>query len=763
MDSNNWELADEVDSSKSMYSINHLENDALYFVRVSAVNTIGRNKIPAEMFEPVCPRKPVEIPNCPRNLRVKKSTQWEVDLEWDHSIESDVAQYFIDFKEENNVDYLPAGRVDSKTNVFTCDFLQKGRPYLFRIKAKNAAGFSKESAILQQPVYLEGIRDVPSDPLNLRLLKVDDGMMSISWMPPKYDGGCPIKQYLIDLCEYGSRVWFHADATDGNIYRAILKRLKTGSSYFVRVYAKNEIGISKKAAEFYEPICCIKAKQLPDKPVDIKLENVTSNSALISWSSPRLASGSGNENETLQYFIYVKEENSDDYLPVGHVDGQTTKFLLEYLKNDSLYWARVRAKNSAGFSEFCELPCAIQLQLVKEVPSSPLNLSLQSTDDSSICITWRPPKIDGGSQITHYIIEICPSGSNIWKKVEQVDAQVLPLECKISDLITGSYYFVRVSAYNEIGRCKRPAELYEAVYVKTPLKLPEAPSNFQVSEIYTDSILLTWDRSNNNDVEEYFIDMKKENDVYRPIGRVNGTENTFMCEFLEKNMSYLFRIRSRNQAGYSCLGTELKKCVHLADPSGSPTWTISKKCAPSEYFATIDNLDVGEYYFVKVYALNKAGKSNRPIDLPEPVCAKQSKNCPGTPKYFRVTNITSKSVTLKWESPDLDGSNDVVQYLIETKTEDENDFTSFARVDGRIYTYTCEYLQKKKLYKFRIKGKNSAGSSPIPAEIYEPVSLKDNYGRIIISHVTKLAQSCAAMTSMFRILSVRNSKTIIRV
>lgn len=109
-----------------------------------------------------------------------------------------------------------------------------------------------------------------------------------------------------------------------------------------------------------------KISETPNRPKSLKVNNVTSNSASISWEH---STSDGELNDdVLQYFIDVKEEKDDEYLPIGRVDGRTNHFELEYLKSNKLYRVRIRAKNSIGFSEPLELPCVIQLKPQKGTP-----------------------------------------------------------------------------------------------------------------------------------------------------------------------------------------------------------------------------------------------------------------------------------------------------------------------------------------------------------------------------------------------------------
>ena len=103
-----------------------------------------------------------------------------------------------------------------------------------------------------------------------------------------------------------------------------------------------------------------------------------------------------------------------------------------------------------------------------EVPQPPQNLTLKSTDDGRISLSWFSPKFDGGSQITNYLVQICPSGSGHgWTTYKKLTSDLE--EVDITGLQEGNHYYVRVFAENEIGHSTRAAEIYEAICAKKPL------------------------------------------------------------------------------------------------------------------------------------------------------------------------------------------------------------------------------------------------------------------------------------------------------
>lgn len=77
-------------------------------------------------------------------------------------------------------------------------------------------------------------------------------------------------------------------------------------------------------------------------------------------------------------------------------------------------------------------------------------VGLEATDITvmSCNLTWSPPEIDGGSEVTHYIVEKREVDRKTWATVKtDVDKTTL----KVSNLVPGTEYYFRVIAVNEYG------------------------------------------------------------------------------------------------------------------------------------------------------------------------------------------------------------------------------------------------------------------------------------------------------------------------
>lgn len=72
--------------------------------------------------------------------------------------------------------------------------------------AKNAAGFSKPSPS-SGPITLKAKFGLPGPPGIPTATAIGRNHVTLTWTPPHYDGGSPIKGYIIERREIGDPNW----------------------------------------------------------------------------------------------------------------------------------------------------------------------------------------------------------------------------------------------------------------------------------------------------------------------------------------------------------------------------------------------------------------------------------------------------------------------------------------------------------------------------------------------------------------------------
>lgn len=102
---------------------------------------------------------------------------------------------------------------------------------------------------------------------------------------------------------------------------------------------------------------------------------------------------------------------------------------------------------------------------------------------NSITIKWLPPKEDGGSPLTGYLIEKREASSKVWSKVDKV-ADFITQYC-VKNLEEKTEYHFRVIAINEVGQSE-PLETSEATLAKHKygMKLLNHKLNFKITYLF---------------------------------------------------------------------------------------------------------------------------------------------------------------------------------------------------------------------------------------------------------------------------------------
>ena len=124
------------------------------------------------------------------------------------------------------------------------------------------------------------------------------------------------------------------------------------------------------------------------------------------------------------------------------------------------------------------------------MPLPPVDLRVTSTDAGRISLVWDVPKSDGGSPVTQYTVELCPSGSTEstdcdWTTGVRVDLDGSCLSAELTGLSENDLYFVRIFSKNRLGVCKEPCELSEPISAKKlPGKLKQSVAFIVISIIH---------------------------------------------------------------------------------------------------------------------------------------------------------------------------------------------------------------------------------------------------------------------------------------
>uniref|UniRef100_A0A667WX56 Titin n=1 Tax=Myripristis murdjan TaxID=586833 RepID=A0A667WX56_9TELE len=241
-----------------------------------------------------------------------------------------------------------------------------------------------------------------------------------------------------------------------------------------------------------------------------------------------------------------------------------------------------------------------------------------------------------------------------------VEPKIQAVSYKITKLLPGNEYIFRVTAVNKYG-VGEPLES-DPVIARNPFTTPSAPSTPEAGAITRDSIVLTWERPENNggaEIEGYILEKRDKDGIrWTKCNKKRLNDLRFRCTGLTEGHSYEFRVSAENAAG------------------------VGKPSAPTEYI--------------------KACDATYP---------------PGPPNNPKVTDHSSTTVSLSWSRPIYDGGAAISGYVIEMKEVAEEEWTVCTPPTGVQAThYTVKKLKENAEYNFRICAVNIEG-------VGEPVDL----------------------------------------
>lgn len=88
---------------------------------------------------------------------------------------------------------------------------------------------------------------------------------------------------------------------------------------------------------------------------------------------------------------------------------------------------------------------------------------IKDVDSMELTVKWSPPEKDGGSKVTHYVVEKRDMKRMSWTTV---GGHVMDTKLRVVNLMEGSEYAFRVKAVNKVGESE-PLEGKDSVKMKS--------------------------------------------------------------------------------------------------------------------------------------------------------------------------------------------------------------------------------------------------------------------------------------------------------
>jgi titin len=344
------------------------------------------------------------------------------------------------------------------------------------------------------------------------------------------------------------------------------------------------------------------------------------------------------------------------------------------LRVDASYRFRVAAENQAGIGAWLTMSEPVPASRPVNRPGPPENLDVTGITSISCLFSWRRPTVDGGAEISGYVIETRKDKETTWHMITETNGRTY--NYKLVGLDRDGDYWLRISAVNKAGRGE-PAVIDDCIHLRAPATVPDAP---QAPLDITPSTSTT-------------LDVK-----WSPPLSDGGAPLT----------SYTVMIRDVTRTA----------------------WLQAATVGPNETSTTIKDLSTGSEYHVRVMAVNAVGQSE-PLQSRAPVRADRpegSKHAPGPCGMpLTATKVTGTSVTLTWLPPVDNGGSPITDYILWRRDMTGKSWEQMDPVPEFLTEYTLTGLKEGARYMFRVAAKNSAGVGET-IQMKEPVHCKKTQG-----------------------------------
>ena len=234
-------------SSQLTTEIVGLKKDSSYNFRVMARNVVGNSE--AFNIEETFTASKAEIkkslPGSP-NVSVTDVTSRSVTLEWAPPSDTGgvhLIGYIIEKRISSSETWERLITVDSSVRLYTVENLKEKSEFFFRISAENEVGVGEGS--VTDKVTLKTHATPPSPPTApLEIVPIGPHTLTVEWGAPESDGGAPLEGYKVAVRDAKRQMWMEVGRVTTEVQKLKIQDLEEGSEYFIRIFAKNEVGFS---------------------------------------------------------------------------------------------------------------------------------------------------------------------------------------------------------------------------------------------------------------------------------------------------------------------------------------------------------------------------------------------------------------------------------------------------------------------------------------------------------------------------------------
>lgn len=429
------------------------------------------------------------------------------------------------------------------------------------------------------------IVDVPDPPEHVKCTAVGEDCATIVWEPPTFDGGAPIKGYLMERKKKGSSRWtkLNFDVYESTTYEA--KRMIEGVLYEMRVFAVNSIGLSQPSlnSKPFMPIAPT------SEPTRLTVHDVTDSTCSLKWLPPERIGAGGLDG----YIIEYCKDGDTEWVVANKELCERQGYVVRDLPVGEKINFRVVAVNIAGHSLPATLGQPVTIREIVEHPKIRLPRELRTKYIRKV-----------GEKINLTIpFQGKPRPVATWYKDGQpVDPKMVNVRNSNVDTIL----FIRSAERDHSGTYELVLQIENmedraTVNIRI-IERPGPPIKVKVTDVWGFNAALEWEPprdDGNSEITGYTIqkaDMKTKEwfTVYEHNRRTNCTASDLIM-----GNEYMFRVYSENLCGLSeepCMSKNTAKIAKTGlEQKQNPYKEKDMTCVPKFTQPLIDRSVVAGY------------------------------------------------------------------------------------------------------------------------------------------------------------------------
>jgi len=666
-------------------TITGLINGTTYYFRLYSQNVVGVSI----NYDRTGGFHPYTIPDSPTIVNGTPSDQ-SVLLEWSPPSSdggSPIDGYTITYTDNTISSSIFSTWASGPNTSHTIEGLTNGHTYNFTICANNIGG----SSIPSDGITIT-LANIPDPPTNLTAVPSGDSVL-LSWTPPSNNNGVSyIINYTTDTSFTSGIISIQTSNTSMNILSLI-----PNTTYYFRVYSENSIYMNI----YRFPQTYTKTFSIPPDPptnIDLSLNSYTGNTQVqVSWVPPAHNGGSTISSYSIQYST---DSSFNIYFPIVDISNNASSPIYSTNISDltpyTTYYFKIASVNILGTGAY-STPAATITTLM----NAPTNLSVISTTDNSVSLSWYPPNNNIG--ISDYSVQYSLDNltwipflhdNNAIATIYYPSRMLTPWDIgydpfvdnwtnayyqasvNVTGLSSNTQYYFRVAAENSTNNV---TGVY--CYRTKATTLPDPPTALK-ADPSNGSVFLSWTAPSNN----YNI----------LIGDVESQRISYGINYTTDDTS----------------------------------WNIVPDITISDTSHNITGLNNGTPYYFRVWSINityvttsslYADASATPMAMPYP---------PTNIDVSLNSNTGAGQVQVSWDQPVYNGGSPITSYSIQYSTDssfniDVSGVDISNNTSSPIYSTNISGLTSDTTYYFKIASRNFAagiGAYSTPSTITTLIS-----------------------------------------